>query len=335
MRLPVLPVFLVSLFCISSGCDDPAPSGTCGSDVAGAAGDPIVLESLACMTRHGDPVLRDPIEGIPYEVASDGHVFRDADGTLRMIYSGDHAEHSSIKLATGDDWDRWSVTTTLLGPDIGRAHKETSFYRRAADGTHQIYFIGYDDEVAYQSEVFVAEADALEGPYTVRPTPVAARGMQAGHDVYLITSPSVVEYEGVLHLVYLGWNDSPGEVTEVWTLGSTSDDDGVTWSAPEVVDVPVGMEGQLTHGPDGRYWAAASRTFGDNEGISLGVASHPFGPYDVLPDPVLERSGDAFELNEANAPMLAFDESSRTANLYYVGADYEKGWWMMLASTPY
>ena len=313
------------------------PPAPCDHVARGEPGDPLALEALACFSRSEEPVLRDPVADGSYEVASDGHAFLDETGTLRMIYTGDEEGRPAIKLATGTAYDQWEVTGSLLTQTTAEVarNKETAFYRLSASGQHQIYFIAYDDEETYEAQIFVAAADALSGPYTVDSTPLFGRGQQDGHDIYLMTSPSVVDYEGTLHIAYIGWNASPNEVSQVWVLGATSEDDGATWSAPREVDVPIGMEGQITVGPDGRYYAVSMREHQGSEAIFLAVAEHPFGPYTVLEDPVLVKGGAPYEVNEANAPMIVFDEPTRTAHLYYVGADYWRGWWMMLATAPY
>ena len=143
-----IPRSAVLLLLVETACA-PVPIAADCDDGVGAAGDSIPLERLQCWTRHGEPVLRDPIPDENYEVASDGHVFHDANGNLRMIYTGDTGGHPSIKLATGASWDTWSVTETLLtgvGPSGLDRNRETSFYRLASDGKHQIYAIGYADE---------------------------------------------------------------------------------------------------------------------------------------------------------------------------------------------
>ncbi|MFK7931393.1 MAG: hypothetical protein AB8H79_24645, partial [Myxococcota bacterium] len=302
------------------------------------AGAPIVLADLGCWVRSGEPVLRDPIPEENYQSASDGHVFRDQDGTLRMVYSGDVDGASSIKLATGSDWQTWQVTGGLLtevGPSGLDRNKETSFYRLATDGTHQIYYIGYNDEDEYKSQIYLAEASAIEGPYTLADAPIVRRGPQDGKEVYLMTSPSVVAHENVLYMAYLGWDAPHDAVTAVHVYGVTSTDDGRTWSEPKEVAVPIGMEGQITAGPDGRFYAVALADFAGGPGISLGVADAPFGPYEMLDEPILVKQGAPHEVDDATAPQITFDESNRTARLYYVGVDYATGWWMMMASTRY
>ena len=312
---------------------DPCPS-IAASEAAPDA--PLGLEALANWQRCDGPVLRDPVPG--YEVASDGHVFRDAEGTLRMIYSGDLDDQITPKLATGQDWDQWTRQGPLFAPaqegDPDR-FKETPFYRLAEDGTHQIFYIGYPTEEAYEAQIYLAESDRLEGPYERRAGPVIVRGQQAGHKVYLMSSPSVVEHEGELLMTYLAWDDDPDSVTEVWVMGARSVDDGRTWTDIQEVDAPVGMEGQITPGPDGLYYATSMHGWEDTEAIFLARAEHPFGPYETLEEPALIKAGAPWEVHEANAPQLAFDPNTRTAYLYYVGASYLYGWWVLMAQTRY
>ncbi|MEL6135715.1 MAG: hypothetical protein AAFR59_20340, partial [Bacteroidota bacterium] len=126
-----------------------------------------------------NPVLRDTIPDVNYEVASDPHVFFDGSGKLRMIYSGDVGGNSSIKLASATSWDKWEKDIPLIfeiGPSGLDIQKETSFYRKSKTGKHQIYYIGYDDEETYQSQVYLAEADNLEGPYVQSEQPVVPVG---------------------------------------------------------------------------------------------------------------------------------------------------------------
>jgi len=178
-----------------------------------------------------NPIHQDLIPTENYEVASDGHVFFDEHGKLHMIYSGDTDGHASIKLATGNSLSEWEIDKPLLfetGPSNLDTNKETSFYRRAKNGKHQIYYIGYRDDEDYQAQIFLAEADSLEGPYVQSEKPLIPRGEIAGRSVYCITSPSVIEHEGLLYIVFLGWNASPSNVTAVWVIGATSSDDGYT-----------------------------------------------------------------------------------------------------------
>ena len=287
-----------------------------------------------------NPILRDPLTTENYQVASDGQVFFDESGKLNMIYTGDYGDRPAIKLARGTSWTDWKVVKPLLfetGPSGKDVHKETSFYRQAKNGKHQIYYIGYPEELdeetgdGYEAEIYLAEADNLEGPYTQASAPIVPKGLIAGKNVYTMTSPSVVEYNGTLYLSFIGWNDSPERVTEVWVIGATSNDDGRTWSNFQLVDTPIGMEGQVTKAPDGTFVAVNTTEFNGTEGIFYSTANHPLGPWETSNTPILTKTGSGLEVHEVIAPQITFDPDTGEPYLYYTGADYNKGWWMMMA----
>ena len=302
----------------------------------------IVSRETDWQCSPANPVFRDFLTTENYQVASDGHIFYGDDGSLYMIYSGSFEVYPgpSIKLARGTSWTNWSVAKPLLfetGPSGKDIHKETSFYRRANDGKHQIYYIGYAEELnedtgdGYEAEIYLAEADNLEGPYVQQTTPIVPKGMIAGKNVYTMTSPSVVEYNGTLYIAFIGWNDSPERVTEVWVIGATSYDDGRTWSNFKLVDTPIGMEGQVTKAPDGTFVAVRTDEFDGSEAIYYATASHPFGPWEANPEPIIVKSGADLEKHEVIAPQITFDPQTGKEFLYYTGADYWKGWWIMMA----
>lgn len=322
----------------SSTSDGSSSSGTPETG-SSSTGEPtsIDLENLQDWTRVEGRVLYDVVEGYPS--AADAHVFRDDSGELTAIYSGadpNEPEYSAIKFARGSEPAVWELGGALLnGTDapVGQLHKETSFYRRASDGTHQIYYIAYDDEETYRSQIFRAESAELEGPYTVQLEPSIARGLQGENDIQVMTSPSIVESDGTLYMFYCAWSHFEGnDDLQVWVHGATSDDDGDTWTVLGEVDVPVCMEGSLTEGPDGMFYAVAQ----SEGGITLGRAGEPLGPYEMLPEPVLTPAGPPYEIDELIAPQLYFEDD--VLFLYYSGANYsdtdhELGWWTLLAYT--
>lgn len=299
----------------------------------------IHFEDLQNWQRHGNPVLRDPEPCSGFEAAADPHVFRTQDGELRMVYTGPHPildsnDHATIKLAVANSHTEWPPGPVLLvGSNSGGLDnsKETSFYRLAHSGKHQIYYIGYEEDGnMYESQIFLAEADVLEGPYTLPTAPIIPNGMQVGHEVVVMTSPSIVEHEGKLYMVYCAWNAFPVP-TAVWVHGATSDDDGQTWDVVGEVPVPSCMEGSFTCGPDGLFYAVATQTNAQTEVFTIGRSEYPFGPYEMLTEPVMTSAGTPWEVDEMNTPQLFFEGD--TAYLYYSGADYSTGWWVMLATT--
>lgn len=283
--------------------------------------------------REAIPVLRDSIESENYQTASDAHVFM-KDNTLRMIYTGDENGKPAIKLAMANGIKEWSPSGTLLGsvgPSGMDAHKETGFYRKASNGKHQIYYIGYTDEVTYDAQIFLAEADSLNGPYTQMKRPLVSKGTIAGKEVYCMTSPSVVEHQNALYMTFIGWDDSPANVTEVYIIGAISNDYGHTWSDFQIVDTRIGMEGQVTKVDEDQFIAVRTGGFEGKEAIYYATASHPFGPWNESEHPILVQAGPPFESDEIIAPQIFIEPQSGDKLLFYTGADYAKGWWIMMA----
>lgn len=285
-------------------------------------------------TRESEPIFRDFISGENYEVASDPHVFIDENGSLKMIYTGDVNGHPGIKLASGNSLTEWQTELILLdsvgpsGLDIG---KETCFYRKANNGKHQIYYIGYPDESSYEAQIYLADADNLEGPYTQMSIPVISKGIIAGKKVYTMTSPSIVEHNGNLYMAFIGWDNNPSSVTEVWTLGAISNDDGYTWSEFQEIETRIGMEGQLTKGNDGQFYSVRTGDYKKGEGIFLASSEDPFMDWEEEKKPILFQAGEPYEKDVIIAPQLFFDPSSGKRVLYYTGGDFAKGWWIMMA----
>lgn len=286
-------------------------------------------------TRSSEnPVFRDLIPSENYQAASDPHVFYDESGLLKMIYTGDVGGVASIKLAEGTSLTDWEKKSDLLfeaGPSGKDINKETAFYRKTPSGKHQIYYIGYADEESYQSELYLAEADELSGPYTQMENPVVSRGKLAGKEVYLITSPSLVKHQGKLYMSFLGWNNSPEDVTEVWVIGAISTDEGHTWTNFQIVDTRIGMEGQVTKVTENEFISVRTGSFGNKEAIFYAQSSHPFGPWTELQDPILVQQNSSFEKDEIIAPQITIDPKTGNEYLFYTGADYQVGWWIMLA----
>ncbi|HBR97656.1 MAG TPA: hypothetical protein DD979_09810 [Gammaproteobacteria bacterium] len=316
----------IGLAFIGCGTDsDNADTGTLSGDFPFA--------NLQHWQRHGEPVLRDPEPGGGYEVAADPHPFRTQTGSLRMVYSGPHPDndYATIKLATANDPTQWSVGPVLLsGTNAGGLdlNKETAFYRLATSGKHQIYYIGYEDGAVYHSQIFMAEADTLEGPYRLPTAPIVPTSVQDGFEVKTITSPSIVEHDGQLYMAYCAWDGFP-DPTAVQVHGAISNDDGQTWNRIGEVNAPVCMEGAFSKGPDGKFYAVAQA----EGGLTLGRSDVPFpdAGYEMLAQPVMTPAGAPWEVDELNTPQIFFEGS--TAYLYYSGADFSKGWWIMLATT--
>ena len=157
------------------------------------------------------------------------------------------------------------------------------------------------------------------------------RGVIAGKDVYLMTSPSVVEHQGSLYMTFIGWNNSPDNVTEVWVMGAKSEDEGHTWNEFQIVDTPIGMEGQVTKVKENDFIAVRTGDFENSEAIFYSTSSHPFGSWVEEESPILVQAGPPLEKDEIIAPHIFIDPQSGEEILFYTGADYSTGWWIMMA----
>ncbi len=281
-----------------------------------------------------NPIYRDLIPSENYQTASDAHVFFDENSNLKMIYTGDENGKPAIKLASGSSWYNWTKETSLIyltGPSGLDSHKETGFYRKSSTGKHQIYYIGYDDENTYEAQIYLAEAATLTGQYTQMSQPVVAKGMITGKNVYAMTSPSIVEHQGLLYITFIGWDASPDNVTEVWIIGATSSDEGHTWSNYQIVDTRIGMEGQVTKISNNEFVSVRTSEYENKEAIFYSTSSSPFGPWTEQEKPILIQAGPSYEKDEIIAPQITIDPVTSKQYLYYTGADYQIGWWIMLA----
>lgn len=292
-------------------------------------------EAVAQWQRHeNNPVLRDIHGHGGYQSASDPHVVVE-NGQLYMFYSGDVNDYSGIKLAKGSDWATWEKHKTVVvnAPDDGDLSKETVFYRESAGGKHQLYYIGYEDEDTYTADIYLAEADHFEGPYTRLENPVVPRGILAGKEAYCFTSPSVIEHDNKLYMAAIAWNDKPAAATDVWVIRAISEDNGHTRQDFQIAnDIPIGMEGQITKTPSGGYVAVSTGEYNNAEAVYYATANHPFGPWQKSEEPILIQAGAPYEVTELIAPQITFDPETGKPYLYYTGADQEVGWWVMLAT---
>jgi hypothetical protein len=92
------------------------------------------------------------------------------------------------------------------------------------------------------------------------------------------------------------------------------------------------MEGQVTKTPDGNFVAVRTGTYEDKEAIFFATADHPFGPWDEEAEPILIQAGAPYEGDEIIGAQISIDGNTGDFYLYYTGADYQKGYWIMGAT---
>jgi hypothetical protein len=62
------------------------------------------------------------------------------------------------------------------------------------------------------------------------------------------------------------------------------------------------------------------------------MASHPFGPWTESNKPILIQAGAPLGEDEIIAAQITIDVNTGKQYLFYTGADYQKGYWIMLAT---
>ncbi len=314
-----------------------------GSTSAGdLTGGDLELGELAAWTRHPDnPIF------LGNSFAADPHVWEESPGQYRMVYTDAVEERQAIAMATSTDLVSWTpianaqypdgVVLAGAGPGGQDLNQETAVYRRTDDGQHQIFYIGYADEIEYHTAIYKAEASEIEGPYLREADPVIP-WTPGGPDSFAMTSPTIVEHNGQLFMTYIGWQSYPdGPVINV---GATSDDDGRTWDKHGELswDDIFGVEAHTEPGPDGLFYRVGIT--GDTQGgdvITLGRAPHPFGPFTTLAEPILVPGGARVgEGDTIMSPTLMFRDDIETAYMLYAAVD-TGGWpWVTsLASCDY
>ena len=332
VRFGVLPLLMAAAFVSTSGSAAVSRNGT---------GEKLTTSQQAEWVRNpNDPIFH----GHGNSFAADPYVWMQSPGHYRMVYTDSANDHQVIAMATSTDLVHWrpisdsqypnGVILQGAGPGGQDGYLETATFRKTEDGKYQVFYIGYSNESTYHSAIYEAEATNMDGPYTREAKPVIS-WTPKGADAQSMTSPTIVEYQGKLYMTYVGWASFPnGPVT---IMGATSTTDGRSWNkvGPLSWDNIFGVEADTEKGPDGLFYRVGITSDAQgNDVISLGRASQPFGPYTVLPEPILVRGGPSVgEGNTIMSPSLLFVPGQSTAYLYYAAVD-TGGWpWVTSLAT--
>lgn len=274
-----------------------------------------------------------PILSGPYSLVGDPSVIRDG-ALLRMYYTCYDPSRSpqgpAICQTTSTDGQSWSdVATTVNRAVPGQmvlpagkwdtAH-ETAFALKFR-GEYLLYFVGYVDKGGFLKS-FPAQlglAVSTDGVNFTRygdapvlsPTP-------GGYDNDAVFSPTIIEHEGQLVMLYTGhcWNNCP-KGAGLYLLAATSPD-GRTWTKRDAVvmskaDTPNAKDGiaenELVRGPDGKFYLFVSLMQGDaGHDIGIARASSPFGPWELDPDPIVRRTSGEFDEIGPIAPSVLIED---------------------------
>lgn len=306
----------------------------------------IDFSSMQSWTRHpSSPIFG----GTAGNFAADPHVWEETPGTYYMVYTTDYAGTQAIGMATSSDLVHWTPISSPQysseyvirgnGPSAGQNNQETAIHYKTASGQHQLYYIGYDNEATYQSQIYRATASSVTGPYTRESSPVIPFGAPGSYDDAAMTSPTIVSFAGTLYMAYVAWADSPTSPTPtVINAGATSSNDGTTWTKTGTIswsDV-FGVEAHVEKGPDGLFYRVGTEVPSGADVLSLGVANNPFGPYTVAHNIYTMGGPSVGEVVSITGACLFFNRRERRLYIYYSAVDTGGFPWMTgLATTSY
>lgn len=310
--------------------------GACGG--GGSSDAPAPTASWAPWTKNTSPVFSGP-----YHLVGDPSVIRDG-SIYRMFYNcyDTKRKRGAICQVTSPDGITWTdvpVQDTIGGRMIqtrGEDKWDTAHETPAVikyKGEYLLYFTGYvhrgDFGTSFPYHIGLATSpDGVtftrytDGP-VLSPTP-------GGYDSLAVFSPTVIEYEGKLLMVYTGMCSTActhADDTGIQLMAATSED-GRVWTKRDMPVIPRSMlsflakdgaaESNLVKGPDDFYYLFMSLLYGDT-GHEIGVAraSSPYGPWDIDPAPIIKKSPGAFDSVGPIAPSVLFENGK--ARMWYHG----------------
>lgn len=266
----------------------------------------------------------------PYSLVGDPSVMRDGD-LLRMVYNcfDPQRKRGAICMATSRDGFAWNDVNTgdslpgrILRTRPGKWDdaQETPILIKWKD-EYLLYFVGYRDRggfiKSFPAYVGMAWSKDLKHWDRGDAEPVIGTSPDSwDHDA--ISSPSVVEYDGKLVMLYTAhcWTGKCPKGPGMSMMAATSTD-GRTWTKVDKpvltkADFPQAKDGiaeaEVSRGPDGRYYLFDSLMYGDDgHEIGVAVAPSPFGPWRINPMPIVRKSANGFDAVGPIAPTVVYD----------------------------
>lgn len=270
-----------------------------------------------------------PVYSGPSSLVGDPSVMHDG-AVYRMFYScyDPRRKGPAVCQATspdGIDWRDVAVSGLLPGQMIEtRAGQwddthETPFAMKFR-GEYLLYFSGYRNRGGFFKSfpAFLGLAVSRDGVKFERvgDQPIL-RGTPGGYDSDAVISPSIVEHEGQLVMLYTGYCfDTCKREKGVYLMAATSSNgrDWVKRDKPVMskADLPKTKDGaaeaEIVKGPDGLFYLFMTLLYGD-EGHEIGVArsASPYGPWDIAPEPIVRKSANGFDDIGPIAPSVLIE----------------------------
>jgi len=265
----------------------------------------------------------------PYNLIGDPSVVRDG-STLRMAYNCyDPMRHQgAVCEALSSDGLNWTdaplndgIAGRLIQSRAGEwddTHETPLIIKRGTETL--LYFSGYVNKGGFVNSfpAYVGLANSTDGLHFTRygSEPVI-KTTPGGYDNDAVFSPSIVEHDGQLVMIYTGhcWTNCPNGAG-VFLLAATSID-GRSWTKlPKPIlskaDVSIAKDGvaeaDIVKGPDGYFYLFMTLLQGDApHQIGVARSATPFGPWDINPTPILSGTAGEFDAKGVVAPTVLIE----------------------------
>lgn len=279
-----------------------------------------------------------PIYSGSFSLVGDPSVIHDGP-IYRMVYNcyDPQRKGGAVCQATSPDGLAWT-DLPAKGPLQGRMIEtrpgkwddthETPYLTKYK-GEYLLYFSGYRNKGGFFKSfpAFLGLAVSRDGVnfQRVGDEPII-KGTPGGYDSDAVFSPSIVEHEGQLVMLYTGYCfDTCKREPGVYLMAATSTNgrDWVKRDKPVMskADLPKTKDGaaeaEIVKGPDGNFYLFMSLLYDQGHDIGLASAPTPYGPWDIAPDPIVRRSAGEFDDIGPIAPSVLIEGNK--VRLWYHG----------------
>ena len=285
-----------------------------------------------------------PVHAGASSLVGDPSVMHDG-SVYRMFYSCYDPRRKGPAVCQGTsidgiDWRDVAVSGPLPGrmietrPGQWDDTHETPFAMKFR-GEYLLYFSGYRNRGGFFKSfpAFLGLAVSRDGVKFERvgDEPIL-KGTPGGYDSDAVFSPSIVEHEGQLVMLYTGYCfDTCKRDKGVYLMAATSSNgrDWVKRDKPVMskADLPKTKDGaaeaEIVKGPDGLFYLFMSLLYGE-QGHEIGVArsTTPYGPWDIAPEPIVRKSANGFDDIGPIAPSVLIEGD--TVRMWFHGFSKRK-----------